>query len=64
MSAGAAITDLEELKSHPPLPRLLAWKPEALQGAKLDRNELTIWVDAPAIREACDLLRTDAELKF
>ncbi len=63
MSAGAAITDLEELKSHPPLARLLAWKADAVQGAKLDRGELTIWIDAPAIREACDLLRTDADLK-
>lgn len=63
MSA-AAITDLEELESQPVVTRLLAWKPDAVQSAKLDRGELTIWVDAPAIREACDVLRTDAELKF
>ena len=64
MSAGAAITDLEELKSQPAVARLLAWKPDAVQSAKLDRGELTLWVDAPAIREACDLLRTDPELRF
>ena len=64
MAADAAITDLEELKSQLTLARLLAWKPDAVQGARLDRDELTIWVDAPAIREACDLLRTDAELEF
>lgn len=64
MSASPAITELEQLKSQPPLARLLAWKAEAVQGAKLDRGELTIWIDAPAIREACDLLRTDDELKF
>jgi NADH-quinone oxidoreductase subunit C len=64
VSGGAAITDLEVLKSHPPVARLLSWKPDAVQGAKLDHSELTIWVDAPAIREACDLLRTDTELRF
>ena len=64
MSAGAAITDLEELKSQPALARLLAWKPDAVQSARLERGELTLWVDAPAIREACDLLRTDPELRF
>ncbi|MGH9510223.1 MAG: NADH-quinone oxidoreductase subunit C [Terriglobales bacterium] len=64
MSAGAAITDLEELKSHAPVARLLAWRPDAVQGAKLDRAELTVWVDAPAIREACELLKSDAELRF
>jgi len=62
--SAAAITDLEELKSQPALARLLAWKPDAVQAARFDRGELTIWVDAPAIREACDVLRIDAELKF
>ncbi len=64
MSASAAITDLEELKSHPPLARLLAWKPDAVQGAKLDRGELTICVEAASIRQACELLKAEPDLQF
>ncbi len=64
VSDGAPITDLEELKSHPPVARLLACRPDAVQGAKLDRGELTVWVEAAAIREACELLKSDADLQF
>jgi NADH-quinone oxidoreductase subunit C len=64
VSASAAITDLEELKSHAPVARLRAWKPDAVQGAKLDRSELTVWVEAAAIRQACELLKSDPELQF
>jgi NADH-quinone oxidoreductase subunit C len=59
-----AITDLEQLKSHPAIAKLLAWKPGAVQGAKFDREEMTIYVDCSSIRQACVLLRDDPECPF
>ncbi len=59
-----AITDLEQLKDRPALARLLAWNAEAFDGAKFDRGELTIWIKQPFIRDACALLREDADLSF
>ena len=40
-----AITELEQLKGHPAVARLLAWNPAAVTGVKFDRDEMTIWVD-------------------
>lgn len=56
-----AITDLEQLKSHPALARLLAWKAEAgvIQEAKFDRNELSIYIGREYIREACAVLKPE-----
>jgi NADH-quinone oxidoreductase subunit C len=56
-SSGPAITNLEELKTHPALESLLAWKAEAVKGAKFERNEMTIEIDRSYIREACSLLK-------
>ncbi|MFB3917979.1 MAG: NADH-quinone oxidoreductase subunit C [Terriglobales bacterium] len=64
MTLTPAITDLEQLKEHPPLAFLLAWNPLAVTGAKCDRNELTIYIDRAFIRDACSVLRDDAELNF
>jgi NADH-quinone oxidoreductase subunit C len=64
MATVPAITDLEELKSHPAVARLLAWNRSAVQGAKFDREEMTIYVDRAGIREACALLRDDAACAF
>jgi NADH-quinone oxidoreductase subunit C len=58
------ITDLEELKSHPALANLLAWKKDAVTGAKYDREELTIWIDVGWIRDVCAVLRDEAECPF
>jgi NADH-quinone oxidoreductase subunit C len=52
-----AITDLEQLKTHPALEMLLAWNPGAVRGAKYDRNELTIEIDRALIRESCSVLK-------
>jgi NADH-quinone oxidoreductase subunit C len=60
----AAITDLEQLKTHPAVGRLLAWNLAAVAGAKFDREEMTIWVDRAHIREACAILRDDPECAF
>jgi NADH-quinone oxidoreductase subunit C len=59
-----AITDLEQLKDRPSLARLLTWNSEAVEGAKLDRGELTIWIKSAFIRDTCAILREDAELSF
>ncbi len=40
-----AITDIEQLKDHPAVARLLGWNADAVQGVKFDRDEMTIIVD-------------------
>ena len=59
-----AINTLEQLKAHPAIAKLLAWNPSAVEGAKFDREEMTIYVEHSAIRDACTLLRDDAECPF
>ncbi len=59
-----AITDIEQLKEHPAVARLLAWNPQVVQAVKFDRDELTLWVERGAIREACAILRDDATCPF
>jgi NADH-quinone oxidoreductase subunit C len=43
---------LEGVPEHPALKAILAWNPEALTDAKLDRGELTLTIAAEAIRAA------------
>jgi NADH-quinone oxidoreductase subunit C len=64
MPLAAAITDIEQLKKHPAVARLLAWNPPVVQGVKFDREEMTIFVDRSAIREACVLLKDDPACPF
>ena len=64
MPLAAAITDLEQLKNHPAVARLLAWNSAAVQGAKFDRDEMTIYLVRESIREACVLLRDDPACPF
>ena len=64
MALAPAITDVEQLKSHPALARLLDWNAAVLQGVKFDREELTIWVDRGSIRDACAVLRDDPACPF
>jgi NADH-quinone oxidoreductase subunit C len=58
MALAPAITDLEQLKDRPLVAVLVAWNPAAVQGAKFDRDELSIYIARESIREAC------AQLKF
>jgi len=58
------ITNIEELKSHPALARLLEANTAAVEAVKYDRDELTIWVARDFAREACALLRDDPECPF
>ena len=60
MALAPAITDLAQLKGHPALDRLQAWKSSAVTGAKFDRGEMTILVERTSLREAAALLRDDA----
>ena len=64
MTLAAAVTDLDQLKSHPAIARLLSWNPKAVEGVKFDRDEMTIYVERSSIREACALLRDDANCPF
>lgn len=64
MGLPPAITDLGLLKDHPAVARLLDWNPSAITGLKFDRDEMTIYVDRSNIREACLLLRDDADCAF
>jgi len=64
MPMAPAITDLEQLKSHPAVARLVAWNAAAVQGGKFDREEMTIYMDRANIREACALLKDDLACPF
>jgi NADH-quinone oxidoreductase subunit C len=64
MALAPAITEMEELKSHPALARLLGWNAPAIHSAKFDRDELTIWVEKGLIRDACAILRDNPECPF
>lgn len=59
-----AITDLEQLKEHPAIARLRSWNSTAVEGAKFDRDELSIYVERSSLREACALLRDDTACPF
>jgi NADH-quinone oxidoreductase subunit C len=43
---------------------LLAWNPQVVEGVKFDRDEMTIYVERSAIREACALLKEDFVCPF
>jgi len=64
MPHSPAITDLEKLKDHPALALLLAWNAAAVESAKYDRDEITIYVERSSIRDACVLLRDDRRCPF
>jgi len=59
-----AITDLEQLKEHPAIARLLSWNRAAVEGAKFDRDEMSVYVERCSIREACALLRDTPSCSF
>lgn len=64
MPLAPAITDIEQLKNHPAVARLLGWKNDAIQSVKYDRDEMTLVVDRSDIREACVLLKEDPACPF
>ncbi len=64
MGLEPAITDLELLKERPEVARLIAWKANAVEGAKFDRNELSVYIERTFLREACTTLKDDPELNY
>jgi NADH-quinone oxidoreductase subunit C len=64
MPLAPPITDIEQLKGHPALARLLDWNAASVTEAKFDRDEMTIFVDRPYLREACALLRDNPDFPF
>lgn len=64
MPLAPAITDLEQLKAHPAVARLLSWNTSAVEGVKFDRDEMTIYVERGSLREACVLLKDDPACPF
>ena len=64
MALPAAITDREQLKDRPALARLLSWNAGAVEAARFDRDELTIWLQRGYLRAACELLRDDESTRF
>jgi NADH-quinone oxidoreductase subunit C len=59
-----AVTELEALKNHPAVAKLIAWNSGAVEGAKFDRDEMSIYVERSCIRDACALLRDDPDCAF
>ena len=64
MALEPAITDVTLLKDRPELAALLAWNTSAVTGAKFDRDELTIWLDRIALRQACLTLKNHPQLSY
>ena len=64
MPLSPAITDIEQLKQHPAIARLLEWNARSIQGVKFDRDEMTIYVERSNLREACVLLKEDPACPF
>ena len=64
MALAPAVTDLEQLKHRPVLASLLAWNQSAVEGAKFDRDELSIYIVRENIREAVALLRDQKVTDF
>jgi NADH-quinone oxidoreductase subunit C len=64
MALAPAVTDLEQLKGHPAVARLLGWNASAVQEAKFDRDEITLYIERSALRDACVALRDDANCPF
>ncbi|HWR13863.1 MAG TPA: NADH-quinone oxidoreductase subunit C [Terriglobales bacterium] len=64
MPLAPAITDIEQLKDRPEVAALLGWNADAVEGAKFDRNELTIWIKRDHVVNAARFLRDHSELRF
>jgi len=64
MPLAPAVTDIALLKDHPALAALLAWNTAAVESAKFDRDEMTVWISAPLIRDACAMLRDNKDFPY
>lgn len=64
MSLAPPITDVGQLKAHPAIAPLMAWNSAAVEGAKFDRDEMSVIIERSFLREACALLRDDPSCPF
>ena len=64
MALAPPVTDLDQLRAHPAVARLLSWDTAAVVAVKFDREEMTIQIGPSRIREACALLRDDRSCPF
>jgi NADH-quinone oxidoreductase subunit C len=62
MAPKPAVMDIEQLKDKPAVAVLQG--NSLAEGAKLDRDELTIYVNRADIRRACEVLRDSPDTKF
>src|SRR3954447_5666618 len=58
MALALPITDIDQLRDNPWLAALLAWNAKAIEGAKFDREELSIYVARESIRDAVAQLKS------
>jgi NADH-quinone oxidoreductase subunit C len=59
-----AVTDLEQLKDRRMLAALLAWNQPAVEGARFDRDELSIYIVRESIRDAIAHLKDQGLTDF
>ncbi|HEY6274279.1 MAG TPA: NADH-quinone oxidoreductase subunit C [Terriglobales bacterium] len=64
MALVPAITDLEQLKDRPMVAALLSWNRGAVEGAKFDLSELSIYIARESIRTACMHLKSQGLTDF
>lgn len=64
MALTPAITDLEQLKDRAVVAALLKFNADAVQGAKFDRDELSIYIAREALRPACEHLKSSGLVDF
>jgi NADH-quinone oxidoreductase subunit C len=64
MALAPCITDLEQLKDHPVLAALLAWNSNAVESAKFDRDEMSIYIRREFIREVVNQLKSQGFVNF
>jgi NADH-quinone oxidoreductase subunit C len=57
-----AITDLEQLKARPAVAALA--NASLIEGAKFDRDELTVYVNRADIKQVCQILRESPQTTF
>jgi NADH-quinone oxidoreductase subunit C len=62
MPLSPVITDIEQLKTKPAVAALQG--ASLVEGAKFDRDELTIYVNRADIRRSCEVLRDSPETRF
>lgn len=64
MALTPAVTDLDQLKDCPTLSALLAWNQSAIEGARFDRDELSIYIAREHIRDAITQLKSQGLINF